>query len=147
MYKSQKGFTLVELVVVIVLLGILGVTALGKFQDLSSQAADATQDGIASELSSAAAINYGASVVGATSSAILAADCEGGAGAPGAALNSLMASGQAPTADLTYAFAVGGDLGAEGAACTAAGDTFNCSITHARGSGGSATASIICTGP
>jgi prepilin-type N-terminal cleavage/methylation domain-containing protein len=30
MYKSQKGFTLIELVVVIVLLGILGVTALGK---------------------------------------------------------------------------------------------------------------------
>jgi prepilin-type N-terminal cleavage/methylation domain-containing protein len=30
MYKSQKGFTLIELVVVIVLLGILGVTALGN---------------------------------------------------------------------------------------------------------------------
>ncbi len=30
MKKSQAGFTLIELVVVIVLLGILGVTALGK---------------------------------------------------------------------------------------------------------------------
>ena len=36
--RLQKAFTLVELVVVIVLLGILGVTALGRYADISSDA-------------------------------------------------------------------------------------------------------------
>ena len=143
MYKSQKGFTLIELVVVIVLLGILGVTALGKFEDLAGEAADAVEDGIASELASAAAINYASSIVGGTYAAIATADCTAGGGAPGAALDSLMASGAAPTNDLTYAIVAGGDVAVEDGACTV-GQTFNCSITHAQGTAGSSTASIIC---
>jgi len=42
----QKGFTLIELVVAIVLLGIPGVAALGRFQDLSNGAESAKVDGI-----------------------------------------------------------------------------------------------------
>jgi len=64
MQKAQKGFTLIELVVVIVLLGILGVTALAKFQDLSSDAQDAANAGIAAEISSGSSINYGAAKLG-----------------------------------------------------------------------------------
>lgn len=58
MKQTQSGFTLIELVVVIVILGILAATALPKFMDLSGDAQSAATKGVAGALSSGFSINY-----------------------------------------------------------------------------------------
>lgn len=60
MKQAQQGFTLIELVMVIVILGVLAATAIPKFVDLKSDARQAALDGVRGALSSAAAINYAA---------------------------------------------------------------------------------------
>lgn len=135
MKKQQSGFTLIELVVVIVLLGILGVTALARFQDLSADAAVAAAQGVASELGAASAINYAEGIIDTTYTVTLTAAnvCTTAILAP------LFQSGTWPSTQIS--------VGGTGNCSGGAGTTVACTLDHsATGVGTDATASVICGG-
>jgi Tfp pilus assembly protein PilX len=63
MQESQRGIALVEAALALVLLGIVVVTAVGQFDDMSHGTAAAVHKNVDVRISSAAAINYTARIL------------------------------------------------------------------------------------
>jgi len=155
--NKQSGFTLIELVIVIIILGILAATAVPKFVDLQSDAQESAMTGVKGALEGAVSITYSKSAIdgtqaidaddGATTTAPTANGVDIQFGYPRATATALGEAAGLATSDWTFSTPSGDPssiiITPEGGTLTDADDDDGCNVTYTEAANANSRPSII----